>query len=73
MAAKSKMAANLRKMVWWTKDIYIFPFSKWFLLPLFVRIYWDIWQLNLVYLIQSKMAAEFILAAIFQNMACRYG
>ena len=27
IAAKSKMAANLCKMVWRAKDIYIFPFS----------------------------------------------
>ena len=72
MAAKSKMAANMRKMVWRAKYIYMFTFSKWFLLLLFVRIYWDNKQLNLVHSIESKMATKFKMAAIYQKLACRY-
>ena len=73
MAAKSKMAANLCKIMWGAKDIYIFPFllmiSNTFVCENLLR------QLTTYFssFIQSKMATKFKMVAIYQNMACRYG
>ena len=66
------MAADLCKIVWGAKDIYSFPFllmiSTTFVCENLLR-----QQLNLVHFTQFKMATKFKMAAIYQNMACRYG